>query len=170
MKIWKVVTDVLLVALIALAAVLVLPRVLGLKPMIVLSGSMEPTYHVGSLIYVGKADPGEVKEGDAITFDLDGKGTLVTHRVIEVDKENQCFYTQGDANKDPDGSPVAYGNVVGKPKFTIPKMGYLAAYLNTRQGMIIMVTVIAAVLILVFMTDLIAKAGKESGGEENGKE
>ena len=41
----------LLVALVVLATLaLVAPRVAGWRPFTVLSGSMEPTYHVGSLI------------------------------------------------------------------------------------------------------------------------
>ena len=62
--------------------------------MAVLSGSMEPTYHVGGLVFVQKVDPSDVEVGDSITFTI-GNDTVVTHRVIEVNKEEQSFKTKG---------------------------------------------------------------------------
>ena len=45
---------------------------------------MEPTYHVGSLLYVKKIAPEAVQVGDPITFVLDENLTVVTHRVVEI--------------------------------------------------------------------------------------
>ena len=44
---------------------------------------MEPTYRVGSIIYVKDIDPQELKEKDPVTYVLNGS-TVVTHRIIEV--------------------------------------------------------------------------------------
>ena len=44
------------------------PMVAGYKPVVVLSGSMEPAYHVGSVIYYKSTPFEQIKEGDAITF------------------------------------------------------------------------------------------------------
>ena len=54
---WNAVTTVLVSLVVILAILLVGVRVVGLTPYVVLSGSMEPTYHTGSLIYVKKVDP-----------------------------------------------------------------------------------------------------------------
>ena len=62
-KAYQIFTSILLVILILAAAVLFLPKFVGMTPLAVLSGSMEPTYHVGSLIYVMDADPEEVQVG-----------------------------------------------------------------------------------------------------------
>lgn len=51
-KFIKIVTDILLVIVLVMAAVLYIPRLMGLKTYKVLSGSMEPEYHVGSVVYV----------------------------------------------------------------------------------------------------------------------
>ena len=59
-KAYKIITNVILIIMLLLVAMLFLPRVVGLKPLAVLSGSMEPTYHVGSLIYVKSVEPSSI--------------------------------------------------------------------------------------------------------------
>lgn len=159
-KAYHIFTTVLLVILILAAAVLFLPKFVGMTPLAVLSGSMEPTYHVGSLIYVKDADPEEVQVGEPITFKI-SDDTMVTHRVVAIDQEAKTFQTKGDANDNVDGGAVAYENLVGKPVFTIPYMGYLAVYANTTTGMIITVTIILVILILTFLPDFLMKGDDE---------
>ncbi len=168
-KIWKVITDLLLVVLIALVAVLVLPRLFGIKPLVVLSGSMEPTYHVGSLIYVAGTKPEKLKVGDAVTYMMDDHETMITHRIIEVDPENQCVYTKGDANQVADGGAVGYSQIVGKAIFSIPKMGYLANYFTTGSGTIVLITGVIVILILVIMSELISKVDQKEKGQKRGR-
>ena len=38
-------------------------------------------------------------------------------------RKNEHFYTQGDANDAPDGAPVYFKNLIGRPVFTIPYLG-----------------------------------------------
>ena len=102
-KVWNAVTTVLVILVAVLALLLVGVRLVGLRPMCVLSGSMEPTYHTGSLIYVKPCAPEDVQVGDPITFVLNEDLDVVTHRVVSIDAENQHFYTKGDANDAPDG-------------------------------------------------------------------
>ena len=70
-KIWNVISSILVALVVFLALLLVGARVVGLQVFTVLSGSMEPTYHTGSLIYVKKVDPYTITEGQPITFMLD---------------------------------------------------------------------------------------------------
>ena len=167
-KIYHALTTILLIILILAVGALFLPRVLGMTPLAVLSGSMEPTYHVGSLIYVADADPAEVQVGDPITFKI-SDDTMVTHRVVGIDTEAQTFQTKGDANDNVDGGAVAYQNLVGKPVFTIPYMGYVAAYANTTTGMIILVTIVLVILVLTFLPDLLMKADEKDKDKEDSK-
>ena len=53
-RVWNVVSSILVALVVILALLLVGARVAGLQVFTVLSGSMEPTYHTGSLIYVKK--------------------------------------------------------------------------------------------------------------------
>ncbi len=142
--------------LIAAAAVLLVAfagvRLVGLTPYAVLSGSMEPEYPVGSLVYVKAVDPLDVEVGDAITFSLPS-GTLVTHQVYQIDAESRAFRTQGIANIasdgsiSPDAAPVPYENLVGKPVACIPYLGYINKFLTSPLGLVIAGTAIAVFII-----------------------
>lgn len=156
--IWNILTTVLVAAVVLLAVLLAGVRIIGLTPFAVLSGSMEPAYHVGSLIYVQKVAPESIQPGDPITFVLNEDLLVATHRVVEIDKVNSYFFTKGDANDNPDGAPVHFNNLIGKPVFTIPKLGYVASALSTQKGMILSGTAILVLLILVFIPDLLKKA------------
>ena len=51
-KIWDIVSTVLVAAIVLVALLLAGTRLAGMRAYTVLSGSMEPTYHVGSLVFV----------------------------------------------------------------------------------------------------------------------
>ena len=53
-RVWNIVSGVLIAIMVVLVVMLVGVRLIGYQPYCVLSGSMEPTYHTGSLIYVKK--------------------------------------------------------------------------------------------------------------------
>lgn len=160
-KIWNIITSIIVALAVLLAIALVGVRLIGFQVFTVLSGSMEPTYHVGSLIYVKKADYKELQSGDVITFMLD-EDTIATHRIVEVvpdetDSSVLRFRTKGDANQAEDGSLVHYKNVVGTPVFTIPTLGYLANYIQNPPGMYVAISAGAVLLLLVFLPDLFSK-------------
>ena len=157
-KIWNVVSTILVILVVIAALLLVGVRLFGLQVYTVLSGSMEPTYHTGSLIYVKKADPAEIKVGDVITFMLD-EDTIATHRVTEVmPDENEPgvyrYFTMGDANEYPDQKSVHSNNLLGTPVFTIPYLGYVANYIQHPPGLYIAIAAGAVLLLLVFLPDL----------------
>ena len=164
-KIWNVVSSILVALVVLLALLLVGARVVGLQVFTVLSGSMEPTYHTGSLIYVKKVDPYTIEEGQPITFMLD-EDTIATHRVVGIvpDEEDPTvirFRTKGDANDAEDGSLVHYKNVIGTPIFSIPYLGYIADYIQHPPGMYIAISAGAVLLLLVFLPDIFADDGKD---------
>ena len=157
-KIWKCITSVLVALIVIVALLLVGARLIGLQVFTVLSGSMEPTYHVGSLIYVKDVDPFELESGEVITFMLD-ENTVATHRIVEVvpDEEDASvvrFRTKGDANENADGSLVHYKNVIGSPVFTIPYLGYAVSYIQNPPGTYVAISAGAILLLLVFLPDL----------------
>lgn len=171
-KFWNIFTTILLVIAVMLAIVLVGARVVGLKVFSVLSGSMEPTYHVGSVIYVKSVDYTELKEGDVITFLLD-EDTVATHRIVDVvpDEEDASvirYRTKGDANVSEDGSPVHYKNVIGTPVFTIPLLGYVFNYIQNPPGIYVAISIGAILLLLMLIPDFFTEE-KSKKPEKGGK-
>lgn len=84
-KVWNVITTVLVALVVLVAVLLVGVRVAGVQPLYVMSGSMEPAFHVGSLIFVQKVDPAKIEVGDPITYTINEAGDYSTHRVIAVE-------------------------------------------------------------------------------------
>lgn len=169
-KIWNITTTILVGLVILMAVLLVGLRLFGLKTYTVLSGSMEPTYPVGALLYVKEVKPEEVEVGQPITFVLNEDLMMATHRVVEIDEENQRFYTKGDANASADGSPVHFNNLVGVPVFSIPYLGYMAHFIQEPPGLYIAVAGAAILLLLVFLPDLLNIGGrnkKETAAERD---
>ncbi len=172
-KVWNGVTTLLVVLIAVLAMLLGGVRLFGLQVFAVLSGSMEPVYHVGSLIYVKEADYRELGEGDVITFMLDEE-TVATHRIVGVvpDEEDPSvlrYRTKGDANDAEDGSLVHYKNVIGTPVFTIPGLGYVSSYIQNPPGSYIAISGGAILMILVFLPDLFGSGEEEKETEETQK-
>lgn len=86
----------------------------------VVTGSMEPTIHVGSLLITREVDISTVAVDDIICFrtqEAEIWGKVVTHRVIELvpmaDGSN-WLVTKGDANLVSDSYYVSQDNFVGK--------------------------------------------------------
>ena len=169
-KALSVISTILLIIVIIFAIALAGVRLIGITPYTVLSGSMEPTYHVGSLVYVKKADYKTLKAGDPITFMLN-EDTIATHRIIEVvsdpeDPETIRFRTQGDANENPDSGLVHYKNVIGKVSFSIPYLGYVANFVQKPPGLYVGIAVIVLVILLMFLPDILGGDGKKKKQEE----
>ena len=161
-KLWSVLSTLIVIAVVALAILLAGVRIVGLTPYVVLSGSMEPTYHTGSLIYDKKVDPFTLKEGDVITF-MVSEDTLATHRIVGVVPDEDepgtiRFRTKGDANDAEDGTLVHNKNVVGTPVFTIPYLGYFSNWITHAPGKYIAITAAVVFLILLFLPDMLKKA------------
>ena len=155
-KIWNGINSILFGLVLMLAIALAGVRLFGLEVYVVLSGSMEPAYQTGSVIYVKEMDTGELKAGDVITFYLNGD-TIATHRIVEVVEEGGelTFRTKGDANEVEDASAVQADQVIGSPVFTIPKLGYLATYLQSASGRYAAVAVGAVLLLMTLLSDVI---------------
>ena len=159
-KIWNWISGALVGMVVLLAIALVGVRLIGLRPYAVLSGSMRPAYEVGSLIYVKSVDYKELKAGDPITYMI-SQDTVVTHRIIEVlvdeeDPDTIRYFTQGDANAQPDGTSVHYKNIIGKPVFTIPYLGYVSHYIQNPPGKYVAIAAGALLILLVFLPDVFA--------------
>ncbi len=117
----NVLGTLILLAVIAVSVPLSVPRLFGYEAYDVVSGSMEPAIPIGSVVYVGTAEPENVQPGEIIAFY--SNGVVVTHRVIENRFVVGRFITKGDANAENDVNPVAYNEFIGVVKYHIPMLG-----------------------------------------------
>ena len=160
---------VIMVIVIIFAILLVGVRLFGITPYTVISGSMEPEYPVGSMVYVKKVTASELKVNDTITYVIPGE-TVVTHRIIEIipDEDNPTvvrYRTKGDANDSPDGDPVHINNVLGKVVFCIPIIGYISHFIQHPPGTYIMIILIAGLILLSFLPGIYEKLKVQANAE-----
>ena len=163
-KIWNIVSTTLVVLMVLCAVFLMGSRLLGYQCYTVISGSMEPKYMVGDLLYVKGVDVNTIRVGDDITFVLNEDLVVATHQVVRVDAENQRFYTKGLANEIEDQDPVHFNNVIGVPKFSIPKLGYVSDFVQNPPGMYITIGIGIVLILAVFVPDLLSKRKKDDVG------
>lgn len=96
----------------------------GYRPVVVTSGSMEPSVRVGDVVItkpVGIHDD----VGDQTVIDFDDPATMDRrlHRVVEVTKTG--YRTKGDANADTDPQVVPQDHVHGAGFILAPFVGYI---------------------------------------------
>jgi signal peptidase I len=134
--------------LLPLATFAVASFLLGWKLQPVRSGSMEPTYPVGSLLVVEPVDASAVRPGMAVTFaDPADGGRLVTHRVVQrAPGDRMAFLTQGDANATVDPLPVQSREIRGRVRSHVPLLGRALHELRWPRGFLVLAVVPALVL------------------------
>lgn len=141
---------ILLVLIGVLIGFSLLPIKNNFKVMSVMSGSMEPTLPVGSLIVVKPSS--EYKVGEIITFlplNAKTKKENVTHRISMIDESsgNEFFQTKGDANKDPDEENITQDRIIGKFEFKILYLGYILSYVKTLPGLLIIIFIPSIIIV-----------------------
>lgn len=146
-------------------------RLFGFQVYGVLSGSMEPSYPVGSLVYVKQVDPAELKIRDVITYSIN-RNTIVTHRIVEIvpDENNPTmmrYRTKGDANENADTGLVSAGSIIGKVAFCIPHLGNVASYIQNPPGLYVAIGFGILLIVVVIMTDSATSTGKEEQKSKN---
>lgn len=152
LKVWFLRAGSIMVGLLAVVAVVLAgTRLLGFRTFTVMSGSMEPEYPVGAMVYVRPVNYQELKVGDVISYVADDEKTVITHRIVKIEadkKDNSVlrFQTKGDSNNVADAKMVHYKNVLGVPIMTIPMVGYVAHGVQRPPGIYIML--VAGTLLL----------------------
>ncbi|MBE5786374.1 MAG: signal peptidase I [Clostridiales bacterium] len=164
-KMLKTITTLMVVVAILFAFFISGIRIFGVQVYGVLSGSMEPTYKVGSLIYVKKVDHNSLEVNDVITFRMNGGKTVATHRIVEkvpseTNPNEYQFRTKGDANDHTDSELVGKNNLIGKVVFSVPALGHVAEYIQNPPGIYVAILVSALMIGFVFYTDKMTNGKK----------
>jgi len=93
--------------------------ILGWSPMVVTSGSMQPSIRAGDVVLVEEVDH-LVGAGTVIAFD-DGGGPVI-HRVVAVSSDG-AYTTKGDANSANDSTLVSADRTIGQGRLLVPYIG-----------------------------------------------
>ena len=147
-RIGKFASALILILIVSGTLFMIISPFFGWKNEVVLSGSMEPALHTGSVVGVEPIKPEDIRTGDIVMYSSPDKTTLITHRVVDIENSPGLqFITKGDANKNPDIMPVQPDQIVGIVAFTIPFVGYLTLFVRTPMGFILIFLVPAVILI-----------------------
>lgn len=120
----------ILYVLILIYLVIFIPSFWGHKPLVVISGSMEPTLHVGGILYYEGININDFDKDDILVYQLN-KHTI-SHRIVDITKNG--FLTKGDNNKSIDTYEVEKQQVIGKgTNWSIPYIGYYADFIYTHK-------------------------------------
>ncbi len=157
----KIISTVMTCVILVLAILLVGVKLFGIKVYTVLSGSMEPEYPTGALIYVKEVEPEELKVKDVITYELAGNN-VATHRIVGIREEagEFLFTTKGDANSSADNSPVRENRIVGKVIFKIPGLGRAANFIQSTMGIFFIMLMGAVIFLLMAVADYLSDKKK----------
>lgn len=129
-----------LLAVLALAAAMLLPPVLGYERYVIVSGSMTGTVDTGSIVYSKPVPSDSLQTGDVITYAPPAGASpteLVTHRIASITrgpKGERVYVTKGDANATVD--PWSFTLTAPEQAvmdFHVPYVGYLVAALSVRE-------------------------------------
>lgn len=127
------------------------PSVFGIKPFIVLSGSMEPEIHKGDIILTKVVDPESLRVEDVIAF-RDAENTVTTHRIIDIVEESgvEYFITKGDNNSTQDRNLVEKSDVEGIYIMRVPGIGSMMQSLSQPTTIMVLVVGITVIFIIGF--------------------
>ena len=160
LRICNAINLLIVTSILAILVMLIVPRFFGLTMFAVLSGSMEPEFKVGSIVYIDTSvEPEDVMVGDPIAF-FRGQKTVATHRVVSIDNENQTFATKGDANDLVDRNPVEFEKVIGKATFSIPYIGYITVGIQSKQGTVVACGLLVFMIMLYIIPEMLKPTTK----------
>ncbi|XP_015792980.1 signal peptidase complex catalytic subunit SEC11A [Tetranychus urticae] len=107
---------------------------------VVLSGSMEPAFHRGDLLFLTNYREDPIKVGDIVVFRVEGREIPIVHRVLKLhEKEDGSvkILTKGDNNSIDDRGLYAPGqlwlqkkDIVGRARGFVPYVGIVTILMN----------------------------------------
>jgi signal peptidase I len=132
-----------------LLVLLTIPMLFGFHNFIEMSGSMEPTVHVGDVVIDRSISPLDVRVGDVITFrDPQDQSKLITHRVhdIHVRAGYVRFTTKGDAINSVQKWNIPVTGHVGRVVTRIRGLGFALYWVSMRIGRLLLIAIPAVSL------------------------
>jgi len=110
---------------------------------VVLSGSMEPAFFRGDLLFLTNYQEDKIEAGEIVVFKIEGRDIPIVHRVIKLhENENGKvkFLTKGDNNEVDDRGLYKPGqlwvereHIVGRARGFVPYIGMVTILMNDYQ-------------------------------------
>jgi len=163
MKIKNIIKNIVAIVLIIVFGFIIFTLAFGYKGYAVVTDSMNPEFRKGDAVFVKETPFEELSVGDIVTVSFkDGNGTF-THRIVELDKENGEFYTQGDNSEVKDGVSTKE-QVVGKVMFSLPFAGYLSMVVSNKT---VLAFILLAIILVTFVIIAISHKQNKVRGDKN---
>jgi signal peptidase I len=169
-KVGRIALNLVFVAAIACAVLMIGPAVLGFHRYVILTGSMTGTYDRGSVVFDRPTPVSALKVGDPITYApppgfTSGDQARVTHRIFAITRGvngARTFKTKGDANQRPDVWTFTLNQPLqDRVVFHVPEVGYLFLLLSLRQFRFVLVGVPALLIGLFLLRQVWRQGGEE---------
>jgi signal peptidase len=144
---WALAGGVGAISVLAIAAACL--SAIGMRPLVVRSGSMRPALQVGDVVLVEDIEAADLRPGDIATLVRPDTGDTLTHRVVAVDRQagGIAITTRGDANPDDEITTVAVDEQVGRVRWRVPAVGRIAAWAGHTSTRIVSGVVAGGLLV-----------------------
>ena len=125
-----------------------------IKPLVVISGSMEPGIMTGDLVVDVPVDTSTVAVGDVVSLPSSLTHNLVTHRVEKITAEGDGYTItlKGDNNQFSDALDYHVGAQVWTPRVQVPGAGFVISRLMSPGVMIALLMGVLALIALTWIT------------------
>ena len=126
--------------LIIIYLIIFIPVLWEKRPLVVISGSMEPILKVGGILYYEKINLDDFKKDDILVYQLNEH--IVSHRIVNINEYG--FETKGDNNNSNDSYIVDKNNVIGRGNnWSIPYIGYYADFIYNHKYLLILMIILS---------------------------
>lgn len=116
------------------------------KPLVVISGSMEPNLKIGGIIYYHEKNYEDYEVGDVLVYRLNND--IISHRIYDITENG--IITKGDANNTYDNFLVLENQILGEgTDWCIPYMGYYAEFIYRNKILLYMLVMIVGLNIII---------------------
>lgn len=135
------------------------------KPLVVISGSMEPEIMTGDLLIDTRVPASELEVGDVVSLPSELTDNLVTHRIRTIVASGDGGYTitmKGDANDFEDALDYQVSGDVWMPQIQVPGVGTAIMRLSTPAVAVPLILGLVGLLGLVWLVPAPAR-GRRPG-------
>ena len=141
----------------------------GYSVMKVVTGSMEPSIHVGDYILIKETDAEDLKVGDVITFLSDDptiKDMPNSHRITKINDDG-TFTVKGDANPTEDVYTVKSDRIIGKYVRKLWLFRFIGSFGSSKKLLMILF-ILPTVCICIYESRSLVKIikGKDKDDDE----